>query len=150
MEWSKIDPSFVVLIITNIVLVVGAYFGLKGDNATLKVQVKADINEMGSKLSLALLTEQNKWNNEHLSLKEQVMSAINKAENLIFDLTHRVSTLENGQDEWTKALRDRSHTLANDMQRLTLKIDRLERPKRHTQSNKPEKDDDDESGEPET
>lgn len=131
MDWSKVDPSFVILIITNIVLMVSAYWGLKSDNATLKIQVKSDINEMGAQLSLALLTAQNKWSNEHLSLKEQVMGAVNNANSLIHDLTHRINTLEGGQDEWTKALRDRTHALSNEVQALVLKVDRLERPNKY-------------------
>lgn len=44
------------------------------------------------------------------------------------ELHSRVKRLEDGADEWTKALRERTHLHANDINDLKLKVDRLERP----------------------
>lgn len=44
------------------------------------------------------------------------------------DITRRLSSLETGQDEWTKTLRARTHELAEQVNVLGLKVDRLERP----------------------
>jgi hypothetical protein len=46
----------------------------------------------------------------------------------IRDLQGRLTRLEMGSDEWTKALRERTHEHANEINVLKLKIDRLERP----------------------
>lgn len=46
----------------------------------------------------------------------------------IRDLSGRVKALETGQDEWTKTLRARTHDLAEKLNVLELKVDRLERP----------------------
>lgn len=46
----------------------------------------------------------------------------------IRDLQGRLTRLETGADEWTKALRERTHEHANQINALVLKIDRLERP----------------------
>jgi hypothetical protein len=46
----------------------------------------------------------------------------------IRDLTGRISALETGQDEWTKTLRARTHDLAEKLNEMVLKVDRLERP----------------------
>ena len=44
------------------------------------------------------------------------------------DIMSRLSRLETGQDEWTKTLRERTHDHANQLNMLTLEIDRLKRP----------------------
>lgn len=47
------------------------------------------------------------------------------------ELRASVLRLETGQDEWTKALRKRTHDLGDDVNVLKLKVDRLERPERY-------------------
>lgn len=47
------------------------------------------------------------------------------------DMQGRLTRLEMGSDEWTKALRDRTHEHANEINAMKLKIDRLERPERY-------------------
>lgn len=42
-----------------------------------------------------------------------------------------VTRLETGADEWTKALRERTHDLSNKVNDLVLRVDRLERPERY-------------------
>lgn len=49
----------------------------------------------------------------------------------IRDLGGRLARLETGQDEWTKALRQRTHDHANELNKLMLEIDRLKRPERY-------------------
>lgn len=44
------------------------------------------------------------------------------------DVMSRLARLETGADEWTKALRERTHDHANQLNALTLEIDRLKRP----------------------
>ncbi len=44
------------------------------------------------------------------------------------DLGTRVGRLETGQDEWTKTLRQRTHDLAEELNVVKMKVDRLERP----------------------
>jgi len=57
------------------------------------------------------------------------------------ELKTSVQRLEQGADEWTKALRERTHELATDVNVLKLKVDRLERPERwHRRHDDPEKD----------
>lgn len=57
---------------------------------------------------------------------ELVMNTFKEGD--IRDLQGRLSRLETGSDEWTKALRERTHEHANEIQVMKLKIDRLERP----------------------
>lgn len=45
----------------------------------------------------------------------------------IRELRDRVGRLESGQDEWTKTLRARTHELAECLNKLLLKVDRVER-----------------------
>jgi hypothetical protein len=45
----------------------------------------------------------------------------------IRELRLRITTLETGTEGWTKELRDRSHHLAEMLNAMALKIDRLER-----------------------
>jgi hypothetical protein len=52
----------------------------------------------------------------------------------IRELQGRLVRLETGQDEWTKALRQRTHDHANEITGMKLKIDRLERPERYRRS----------------
>lgn len=47
------------------------------------------------------------------------------------ELKLRITRLEQGQDEWTKALRARTHDHSNEINTIKLKIDRLERPDRY-------------------
>lgn len=59
----------------------------------------------------------------------------------IRDLQGRVSRLEAGADEWTKTLRERTHDHANKINKLSLQVDRLERPDRyHYVRHEPESD----------
>lgn len=57
----------------------------------------------------------------------------------IRDLQGRLTRLEAGADEWTKALRERTHLHANEINALKLQVDRLERPDRyHRDPKRPE------------
>jgi uncharacterized protein Yka (UPF0111/DUF47 family) len=47
------------------------------------------------------------------------------------ELQGRISRLELGADEWTKALRERTHEHAGLINALTLEVDRLKRPERY-------------------
>lgn len=115
MEWNAI--GVVLMGVVQMAALIRAYYGLKADNA-----------ELASKIALALLTEQSDRTRDNVTLKESVMTAIWTVESIVKDLTHRVTALESGQDDWTKSLRTRTHELANQMNSLALKIDRLERP----------------------
>jgi hypothetical protein len=115
MSWQLIGFGIV-----QLVALVGAYYGLKADNRELKAELHLMMaNERADRLSVVAAT------------KADLITLIGKVETYINDLTHRVATLESGQDEWTKSLRERTHELANDVHTLVLKVDRLERPKQH-------------------
>lgn len=115
MNWlMSLDPTA----LATLVAVIGAYFGLKHDNTKL-----------ADKVEIAMLKEREYQVTSQATAREGLMASIARVENYVKDLTHRVSTLESGQDEWTKSLRQRTHELANDLNSLVLKVDRLERPK---------------------
>ena len=109
--------SFVVVAIINLVTLVGAYYGLKADNAALS-----------AKLDVSLVSERAARTLENLNLKSLVMEMLKAVEASIKDMGARVTTLETGQDEWTKTLRERTHELSQHVNELVLKVDRLERP----------------------
>lgn len=94
------------------------YYGLKADNERL-----------AARLEIAMLTERADRLSSINAARAELATAISKVETTFLDVTHRISTLEAGQDEWTKALRSRTHELANDLHSLVLRVDRLERPK---------------------
>lgn len=119
-DWQSL-VSIVVLGAAQLLGLAGAYYGLKADNAKL-----------ASDLSLAILTEKSARESSVSANKNELIGMLGKLEGYVADLTHRVTTLESGQDEWTKALRQRTHELASDLQTLVLKVDRLERPKQES------------------
>ncbi len=115
MNWQAL--SFGGFVLINLVVVIGCYYGLKADNASL-----------GSKLELGLLTERSARLSDQTALRSEALLKFQAAELSLRDFGARVSTLEAGQDEWTKNLRERTHDLAKQVQLLMLKVDRLERP----------------------
>ena len=110
--------SFIVVAVINLVTLVGAYYGLKADNASL-----------AAKLDVSLVSERAARSLENLNLKSLLMEMLKGVEANVKDIGIRVSTLETGQDEWTKTLRERTHEIGNHVNDLILKVDRLERPK---------------------
>lgn len=116
MNW-QLFFSASAFVLVNLGAIVGAYYGLKADNAAL-----------GARLELSLANERASRTAEHVSLKESVMGTVATVESSMRELTRRVGSLETGQDEWTKTLRQRTHDLATQVNALMLKVDRLERP----------------------
>lgn len=116
MNWQIV--SVVTAAVINIVTLVGAYYGLKADNAAL-----------AAKLDVSLVKERASREQANFTLKAHFLDLLKVVESNIKDLGQRVSTLETGQDEWTKTLRERTHELGNHVNDLVLKVDRLERPK---------------------
>ena len=114
--WLSVWP-LVAFGIVQLVAIVSLYYGLK-----------ADITALASNLALSALTERTQRQAEHGTLKEQVMGLVAKLEAEVKELVRRVATLETGQDEWTRTLRERTHDLSNHVNSLVLKVDRLERP----------------------
>lgn len=121
MDWQFIIGTAIVVAV-NLITVVGAYYGLKADNAKL-----------GSDLAIAMLTERSDRISGQTAMKADLTTLLSAVETSVKELAHRVTTLESGQDEWTKSLRDRTHHLAEQMQVLVLKVDRLERPGGHAE-----------------
>lgn len=117
MNWQGMI-GLAIVVIVNLVALVSAYYGLKADNAATAAH-----------LDLSLTTERADRKMEVINLKSTVIDLVNIAELSIKDLARRVTTLEAGQDEWTKSLRERTHELANQVSDLVLKVDRLERPR---------------------
>jgi predicted nuclease with TOPRIM domain len=105
--------TVLVAAVTNSLALAGCYYGLKADNASL-----------AAKLDKAMLQERLDRQGENNTLH----GICSKLESTIKELTNRLGTLENGQDEWTQALRKRTHELADQLNVLALKVDRLERP----------------------
>ncbi len=101
----------------NLLALAGAYYGLKADNAAL-----------GSKLELGLLTERAERHSELSAARAECITKIQSLEQSVKEMGFRVGTLETGQDEWTKTLRERTHELSVQVNVLVLKVDRLERP----------------------
>lgn len=114
-DWT-ISVGSLVVVIVQLVAMVGAYYGLK-----------ADIAALASNLALAVITEKTSRQSSVDGLKFDLMQLIAASEGAIKELSHRIGTLESGQDEWTKALRKRTHDLADQMNLLVLKVDRIER-----------------------
>lgn len=110
--------TFLIAGIINLTALVGAYYGLKADNAALS-----------AKLELSITSERAARSLEYVTLKAVVVEMVKVVETSVKDLSARVTLLETGQDEWTKTLRDRTHELANQVHDLVLKVDRLERPR---------------------
>ena len=122
MNWSDVgNPSVVIAAAVQLIALVGAYYGLKADNSKLAADV-----------AISMLTERADRAAADSSIKADLIGLIATAERYVEDLSHRVQKLEAGQDEWTKTLRDRTHELANKLQDLALKVDRLERPRIQT------------------
>lgn len=119
LDWQMIGTVLVGVV--QLVGLVGAYYGLKADNAKL-----------ASTMEVAMLREREARLSSQATDKAELIAIISKLEGYVHDLTHRVSTLESGQDEWTKSLRSRTHELADAMQVLVLRVDRLERPLKET------------------
>ena len=118
-DWQNLWPiaSFGA---AQILAVAAAYYGLKADNAKLAAD-----------LSIAMLTEKGERISSVTGVKNDLTSMLGKLESYVSDLTHRVTTLESGQDEWTKSLRQRTHDLSTDVQNLVLKVALLERGHSH-------------------
>lgn len=116
-DWT-VGVGTLMAIGVQIVLMIGAYYGLKADNAAL-----------ASNLALAIITEKTDRQSAHASLKFELINMVTSIDTAVKELSHRVGTLECGQDEWTKALRKRTHDLANDINALVLKLALLERSK---------------------
>ncbi len=109
--------SFTLVALINVVAIVSAYYGLKADNAATV-----------AKLDVSLVAERAARSMENLSLKAVLIDMLRLVEQDVRQLSARLGTLEGGQDEWTKSLRERSHELSDSVNSLVLKVDRLERP----------------------
>lgn len=124
--------QFYAFMIGQIVLIVGAYKDqVRKAEATyqkLSAALETSHAKLSSELALAVLTEKTDRAAGQTDVKNDMMLRINKVDSMVEDISHRVTKLEGGQDEWTKALRERTHELAGHMQALALKVDRLERP----------------------
>lgn len=124
MTW-QFDTNTVIVIAVQLIALVSAYYGLKADNAKTR-----------SDLALQMSEERNERTSTQNLLRSDLMTLIGKVEKAISDLGHRVGTLESGQDSWTQSLRERTHQLADQVQALVLKVDRLERPTHYTEGDK--------------
>lgn len=138
LDWH-VPISTIVVLLMQIGAAYGAYYGLKAENATTRASMRADNAELQSitkadnaklesSMQLAFLSVRADMIVADGNVKEAILAVVSRIELGVTDLTHRVGTLENGQDEWTKSLRTRTHELAEKVNTLMLKVDRLERP----------------------
>jgi hypothetical protein len=111
-----VQVTVLVTAVTNSLALAGAYYGLKADNA-----------DLGAKIDRVILQERIDRQGENNTLH----GLCSKLEAGIRELSHRLTMVESGQDEWTQSLRKRTHELADQLQILVLKVDRLERPGAH-------------------
>ena len=117
MDNFQITAAILLAAVMQGIALATAYYGLKADNASL-----------GAKLDQAMLKERLDRQGEHNTLRQSVQALYSQMESTVKELSHRVGTLESGQDEWTQSLRKRTHELAEQLHVLALKVDRLERP----------------------
>lgn len=79
-------------------------------------------------LNLDLVT----WKTQQLTdingLKALLLADIARLASDARDANGRIERIEAGSDEWTKTIRERTHDLANQVNTLILRVDRLERP----------------------
>lgn len=61
----------------------------------------------------------------HSDLKEETLRALSRVESNVRDLATRVNSIETGQSEWIKTLRDRTHDLSGQVDALNLKAELL-------------------------
>lgn len=113
---------------TQLLALARLYYALKADNAKVASDTSSAIDKVVAKIDIAILAEKSDRLSSHAAVKADMVATIAKVEKYVDDLTHRVTTLESGQDEWTKSLRNRTHQIASELQVLVLKVDRLERP----------------------
>ncbi len=114
-NWQLI--GFLSMGVVQLISLVGAYYGLKADNAKLRADVQVTV-----------LTEQTARKLESATMRSDLMTLVRAAEQSVTDLMRRVGSLESGQEGWTKELRERAHELSEKVGILVLKVDRLERP----------------------
>lgn len=137
-----IDWQFYAFMIAQIIALVSAYWGLKRDNQSQALKSEASYQKLSalldashaklsSELTLSTLTERTERSAGQTGVKNDLMKLISAVDTAVKDLSNRVTKLEGGQDEWTKSLRQRTHELADHLQTLVLKVDRLERPAKH-------------------
>lgn len=120
MDWQTIWPV-VAFGVGQLLALAGAYYGLKADNAKLAAD-----------LSLSMLAEKSERREGQTAVKNDLTVLINAVDFAVKDLSKRVSSIESGDAGWTKALRERTHELANHMHDLMLKVDRLDRTKKES------------------
>lgn len=107
-DWS-INLGTIVMLGGTIVAVVSAYWSLDRRSET---RFSVLSTGMGEKFTV---------------LQLQIAGLM---EGDIRELRGRVVLLESGQAEWIKTIRERTHSLSNDLNKALLMIDRLERPER--------------------
>jgi hypothetical protein len=129
--------ALAIAIAFNSVGLAGLYYGLKADNAKQAADTEKSIAKLGSDFAIAMLTERTERVATQATVKVDIEKLITLLEADVKEVTHRVTVLESGQDEWTKALRQRTHDLANEFQKLVLEIDRLKRPKAYAEAEQP-------------
>lgn len=128
MDGMQLDWQVIGFGAVNLIAIVAQFYGLKADNRETAANAEKAIAKLSSEFTLALLTERSERVNSQATVKSDIEKLITVIEADVKEIEHRVTTIESGQSEWTKALRERTHELANKMQDLVLEIDRLKRP----------------------
>lgn len=124
---GELAPSWPLIgfAVTQIVTVFSAYYGLK-----------AAIAQIAHEFQIAMVQEKADRTRLISAEKSEMLQVCAKIETYVNDLTHRVTTLETGQDGWTKDLRQRTHDLSNEVQTLVMKVAILERERQQRDQHK--------------
>lgn len=125
-DWSNIPPGVVFLFISNVVgsavSIAGLYFGLKASIKQLSNDLKIASMEARTALDNRGVQIRTDMNQTIGVLREKLISDVNRLDADVREAHNRLKALETGSDEWSRTLRARSHRLANQVNKLKLKI----------------------------
>lgn len=125
-DWNNIPPGVVALFVSNIIMstVAGAglYYGLKASITALRNDLKFQALEASQALDNRGVQIRNDLNQTLVGLREQIIKDVTRLDADLREANSRLQALETGSDEWSRTLRARSHRLANQVNKLKLKI----------------------------
>lgn len=125
-DWSNIPPGVVLLFVSNLVASTvagcGLYFGLTASITALRNDLKIQALQGTQALDNRGVQIRADMNQTIGVLRERLIDDVNRLDADVREVKARLQALETGSDEWSKTLRQRSHRLANQVNKLKLKI----------------------------